>query len=579
VLGEGDLVKKTVFSKPVWGQLLVLFLVSLLLLMPQILGRGLILGSDAVFHFNRFYETSQQIREGNYQYFLSIYGFQQSGRIVNALYGPFFAYFQGLLVLLSHSWFQYQLLANGLLYLLAGSSMYTLLRKLKVSGWLSVSMGVLFMTTYSIQYWIERQGFSAWGAAVLPFCLIPLIDMVQRIRPLAVGVSVATLFQIHVFSSILLVIIYIPFFLRTLVKSQEKKRLWLHLAAAVGLFLLLTANIWLAMFDLYRSNQLLPPFVNHHMERNTVTDRSSYWWTTPVLFPVVCALFFAGVCSKWQELTGGIKLLAMTAGFFFLLSTNAIPWQTLARLENPVIQLIQFPFRFFVPATVLIIVGICLLKPYFSHSRLNYPVWLLLLLAVSLGQVIVQTSFKVSEWQSPNAGLHLRNHSYVFAETNEALKEAYFSPDKAKALVLFQRSTPDYLPITQETSKNKYDAYGKQIIEKNSTVQKAVVAGQLILRWQGTADSWKELPVIKYQRTTLQLNGQPVEPSAIKVSPIGVVSVKQYAGLNELIVDYDAPWYFDWGLWLTMAAWFLLASRFLWSKCRLLIAHLHSDKS
>ena len=79
--------------------------------------------------------------------------------------------------------------------------MYTLLRKLKVSGWLSVGMGILFMTTYSIQYWVERQGFSAWGAAILPFCFIPLIDMTrfQRIRPFAVGVSVAALFRIHVF--------------------------------------------------------------------------------------------------------------------------------------------------------------------------------------------------------------------------------------------------------------------------------------------------------------------------------------------------------------------------------------------
>ena len=189
------------------------------------------------FHFNRFYETSQQIKRGNYQYFLSIYGFQQSGRIVNALYGPFLRIFKGILVLISRSWFQYQLLSNGLLYLLAGTSMYTLLRKLKVSGWLSVGMGILFMTTYSIQYWVERQGFSAWGSNIA-FCFIPLIDMTrfQRIRPFAVGVSVAALFQIHVFSSILLVLIYIPFFLRTFLKSQDKKRLLLHLTAAIGIF-------------------------------------------------------------------------------------------------------------------------------------------------------------------------------------------------------------------------------------------------------------------------------------------------------------------------------------------------------
>ncbi len=94
--------------------------------------------------------------------------------------------------------------------------------------------------------------------------------------------------------------------------------------------------------------------------------------------------------------------------------------------------------------------------------------------------------------------------------------------------------------------------------------KKAVVNGQLILRWQGEDSSWKALPVINYQRTTLQLNGQPLKRSDIKVSTIGAVTVKQQTGLNELIVDYDAPWYFDWGLWLTMAAWVLLALGFLW---------------
>ena len=39
-----------------------------------------------------------QLKNGNFSYFLSLYGFQQSGRIVNALYGPFFAYLQGGLI-------------------------------------------------------------------------------------------------------------------------------------------------------------------------------------------------------------------------------------------------------------------------------------------------------------------------------------------------------------------------------------------------------------------------------------------------------------------------------------------------
>ena len=48
-----------------------------------------ILGSDSIFHYNRFYEAAMQLKNGNFSYFLSLYGFQQSGRIVNALYDPF----------------------------------------------------------------------------------------------------------------------------------------------------------------------------------------------------------------------------------------------------------------------------------------------------------------------------------------------------------------------------------------------------------------------------------------------------------------------------------------------------------
>ncbi|EQE00311.1 putative cell division domain protein, partial [Clostridioides difficile CD9] len=36
-----------------------------------------------------------QFKTGNFSYFQTNYGFQQSGRIVNALYGPLIAYILG----------------------------------------------------------------------------------------------------------------------------------------------------------------------------------------------------------------------------------------------------------------------------------------------------------------------------------------------------------------------------------------------------------------------------------------------------------------------------------------------------
>ena len=70
----------------------------MLLVTPQLFTRKVILGSYSIFNYNRFYEAAMQLKNGNLSYFLSLYGFQQSGRIVNVLYGPFFAYLQGGLI-------------------------------------------------------------------------------------------------------------------------------------------------------------------------------------------------------------------------------------------------------------------------------------------------------------------------------------------------------------------------------------------------------------------------------------------------------------------------------------------------
>jgi len=90
----------------------------------QIFNKNLFLGYDWNFHYNRFYDAAQQIKEGNFQYFISMYGFSQTGRIVNANYGPVFAYVQGLILLLCGSWLKYQLISNFLITFLSMGAMF-----------------------------------------------------------------------------------------------------------------------------------------------------------------------------------------------------------------------------------------------------------------------------------------------------------------------------------------------------------------------------------------------------------------------------------------------------------------------
>ncbi|OQJ68986.1 hypothetical protein BMS79_09555, partial [Leuconostoc pseudomesenteroides] len=113
--------------------ILIICFFSAFVLLPQINQHAIIAGGDSSFHWNRIYDAMMQIKNGNFQYFVSMYGFSQSGRIVNALYGPYIAYLNGFLLLIAGSWFKYQLLSDWFVNVIASFSMMYLLRKNNVS--------------------------------------------------------------------------------------------------------------------------------------------------------------------------------------------------------------------------------------------------------------------------------------------------------------------------------------------------------------------------------------------------------------------------------------------------------------
>ena len=59
----------------------------------------------------------------------------------------------------------------------------------------------------------------------------------------------ALIFQVHVLSALILVMMYLPFYLYTFVKSPiaKKKETFVQVLIAVILFLLLTVNVWLVL--------------------------------------------------------------------------------------------------------------------------------------------------------------------------------------------------------------------------------------------------------------------------------------------------------------------------------------------
>lgn len=521
---------------------------AILLVTPQLFTRKVILGSDSIFHYNRFYEAAMQLKNGNFSYFLSLYGFQQSGRIVNALYGPFFAYLQGGLILISGTWFRYQIVSRVLLHILAESSMYVLLKQCKVKTSIALSLGLLYATTFSIQYWTMRQGFSSWGAALLPYCFIPAIHYVfyQRVNQVRLALSMALIFQIHVLSALMLAMMYLPFYLYTFVKAttSKKKETILKVLIAVILFLLLTVNVWGVLLYLRGANHLLDPFINREIGKNGIDGTARYWLYTPISLMVLLILQFIYAIVNWKKLARWKRILHFIYFVFFFLSTGLFPWQYLVENGNTFAELIQFPFRFFVPATILLLAITGLTVTRFVNWRKSIAVLLFAFAGVGLIQNIMDTTDRVKSAVQDGELISIVKHTYVEGDY-QTISLTMNDSDLSQFLNLVVKPTPDYVPIYGTIGKqNTYDLYYENIVT-NQRTEKLIKDNYLVLTWQADEGEELNLPIVVYKDSILTLNGKELDKDDYNLSTIGTPTVSSQEGKNKLELRYQEPeWLF-----------------------------------
>ena len=510
---------------------LTIAIVAFVLILPQLISGNMVLGSDVIFHFNRFYNTAEQVRHLNFDYFISLYGFQQSGRIVNALYGPVLSYCQGVLVLVSRNWFTYQLLSNWILYCLAGLSMYIFLIKAKLKKPYALIGSLVYLSTYSIQYWIIRQGFTSWGAAFLPLALSILFQLTEtkQVPKWLLGIYTAMMVQTHMLTSLILVLIYLPFFGYAFFQNRQKGKFIRDLVVEILIFICLTLNVWLAYVTVFARNQMARPFINHEMSYSTINQHSFYWLLNPAILAPILVVIYLVFVWKWWSMTASNRLWLGVMTFMLLLSTSLVPWDWLIKQNNSVAELVQFPFRFFVPVSVIaiyLILKICSrvqgLQPYLK-------IFLSLGLVISLVQSLFLLVSATAHWNT-ETNFMPSQYKVVFNADIASVKQSFYDRDKKKALDLVAKGTPDYLPIYPKRlgdKQNRYDLYLSKIVAANKKFTKTVTHGGLQVEWQGTSSTEMEVPVVVYKDTVVILNGKEIAHRQLNLSSVGTPSVKQ----------------------------------------------------
>ena len=537
---------------------LFIVFISLIFITPQLITCNMVIGSDAIFHFNRFYDTSEQIRNGNFEYFISLYGFQQSGRIVNAFYGPFVAYLHGLLVLFSKNWFVYQVLSNLILFIISGCSMYTFLRAGLFTYRKSRIGAVLYMCTFSILYWATRQGFSSWGSALMPLCLTVIFYVFEerRVPRFKLGFFTAFLFQTHILSALILVLIYTPIFLYAFIKNTNKLDFVVAILKEILLFIMLTLNIWSTYFIITRENRLVAPFINHTMSSNTINQNSYYWLLNPVSLILMLLIILGIFFSKWKTHSTDLKMLFIIMLSFLLLSTSLIPWNYFIEKNVSIVELIQFPFRFFVPVTILLIYLFLQITDFEKLN--NYFVVLGIL------QVVILMFATLNSWNNDENYILSGPNTIIENNDVDSVKKSFFLKDKSESLKIVEKTTPDYLPIYDNTDLNKYKLYEEKIIYKNEIFEKSVNNSKLIIYMDQSDDKYTELPVIIYTDTILSTNGIEIAKRDYKLSEIGTPIIPN--GLienNQVEIAFDHQ-LSDFFIVITVILWIVVGLVYLY---------------
>lgn len=546
--------------------IIFLFLVlAIFMVSPQIYRRSLIIGIDSIFHYNRIFEIYSQFTHHQFNYFMSIYSFNASGRIINSIYGYDFSFFLGALLLLSKTWLKFQVLSGILCFFFAGINMYALARYLNVRRIISIIIATLYMSSPLISEYVLSQSFTSWGAAFLPLLFIPalksILDKNNPINPIWLSLPIYILFSTHLISLLIGVIAITPIYIYSFINSKKKKSWILNIFLSIGLSLLLCSNLLWGFLDVYLSNNILKPITHDFMydSASVFSQNNADLRNFGLIFTLIFIFQIFYILLSWKETKIYERIITITGGVFLLLSSNLLPWNDLA-MHFPLIRFIQFPSRFDVIAYILLLIGfgitiqnIITLKNYETKK-----ITLTMLAVISMLPVISvnnAVSFRSSYWQNNQPLLIGNNKAFAVVKDPLKFKAKFASKNLKDGLDTIIKGTPDYLPLKNKSNSEDiynrwpkyvhpsypYQLYKKEILTNNQGFVKTITAdSNLKINWYNNTSTKKDiqLPITIYNHSNVIFNNHLLSNKKIQTSELGSLIVPSKPGKNTLIVSY-----------------------------------------
>ena len=534
------------------------------LLFRQIQAHAFIAGSDTMFHMNRFYDTAMQIKTGRYNYFLSWFGFNRIGHVVNPLYGPGFAYLMGLLLLITGSWVKWEITVSVSLLIIAGFGMYYLCRDNQIRRLVSLVMAIIYMASPIGMLFPINSSFTGVGAAFTPLVFMMGCRMVRNdsVPFVKLGILMAVLAQIHVLSTIFSCIILLCFYVMAWLRSHHKLILIKQLFAAIVTTLALTINVWSGMLQVMTQNSIISPFPNLNLNRTgdfSIGFDSGFkniGWPVMIILVIMVLLFLA----RSNQVSPITKFTVMFSVFMFWASSEYFPWLNFANRFRFLYYDFQSAARLLPIALVSLLLGLGLLMKSIDQYRIIK--YLLLVLLICGIVILSQNSLNaisagVHRFNVKNGRVFTNRAAYYHIKNSKRFHESFNNHNLALPILSADKISPDYLPGSSSVVNGSYYKL-EQVIQTKSKLRPKYQfesKNRMQIKWRSKNSKRQLFPIIKYRSTQLTLNHHRIYP---KLNQIDAITIKPRIGVNNLTVHYREPPLFNVQLWLTMIRWFSL---------------------
>lgn len=566
----------------------IFFIVSCFSLIPLIYSKTGILGIDSYFQYNRFYESAMQIREHNFS-FLNLYSFQESGRIVNMFYSPMISYMFGILLLITGTWFKFQLSTFIILLMTAGLSMYFAGKKLGLSTKSAIFSGIFYLSSSVIFTFITSGTFRSFGFAIIPLFVFPIIRLYNGNWSLKsmiwLGILIATLAQIQLISVLLILPALVFPTIHGFFKSNFKVKRIAYLGFGALVSIILSLNILVPFLELNSENNIFSP-----ANMNLMNGVFNIIPTTNAdikanLLSVIIITTFVTLITFWKKIESNSKVISITGLMYIVIGSGIVPWNIIQHYLPNLGHTLQFPVRIGYLGVPFVILGA--ISMYFdinkidAHERAKSAIDLIVGV-VSIMALMSMTfstiNSKVKEMKQPNLpistmlGLDSNYKTLVTPVKYKDLAIPKYATDVEKFLhtkhldyliKTVDRTTVDYVPVINEKTKyNKetsLDYRPEIVLAKNEYQHSISPQGELSLTWHSDSDSKRSIPVFLYNRTQVKLNNDSIPKHEIQKTPLGNLIVNSKHGFNTVTIQYLPSKISLLSIWISIIGWIIIA--------------------